>query len=167
MVRNDPDFAAVFVLKITEGRHHHDAVLLLLLISRVDLTGEIADVHIVEQSLEADHQIVRILGGIEVFRHGKHPDLALPQEIQIYRRMRPMPSESGHILDDHRVDPFFFHRRGDFFNPGTVEVHPADVVVEGLADDLITVLFGVLPDQLPLVFQRIHFLIVVARKPRV
>ena len=76
-----------------------------------------------------------------------------------------MPAEAGHILYKDSVDCLILHLFFDFTDAVAVKGHTADVVVEGLSDDLIALFVRELSDDFSLIVQRIHLVIVVAGEP--
>ncbi len=68
----------------------------------------------------------------------------LPEVINEERGLSFMSAESRHILNDNRLDSIVLDLFIYFINTLAVEVHTADIVVKGLADNFMPVLFGVL-----------------------
>ena len=159
---NDDHLTGVLVFEIPHRRDQHDALFLLLLVSRTDFLGDVPAVHIVEDSLEADHQLIILVACVDIFRHRQHPHIVFPQVVNKECRLRFVSAEAGKIFDDDGINRLFLHLIIDFFNALTVEVHPADIVVKGFSDDGVTVVFCVFHQNIFLIGQRIQFLVLVA-----
>ena len=59
-------FAGVLIFEITHRRDYNDARLLLLLVSRAYLFGDVAAVHIVKDSLESDDKLIVLVACVDV-----------------------------------------------------------------------------------------------------
>ena len=158
---DDDHLTGVLVFEIPHRRDQHDALFLLLLVSRTDFLGDVPAVHIVEDSLEADHQLVILVACVDVFRHRQHPHIVFPQVVNEECRLRFVSAEAGKVFDDDGINRLFLHLIIDFFNALTVEVHAADIVVKGFSDDGVTVVLRVFHQNIFLIGQRIQFLVLV------
>ena len=152
----------VFILEIAERRDGHDSFLLLLTIACADTAAAVACVEIVDKTLEADDEIVVFIECIDVLRCGKHSDIMLPQIVDEQRCLRPMTTKARQILDNDRFNFPCFNRLVDFIDALAVEVHTADIVIEGLAHNLVTVCDGIFINDFSLICQGIQFIILVA-----
>lgn len=85
----------------------------------------------------------------------------LPQVVNEDCGLRPVPPQPGEILDDDGFDLLLLHRLIDLVDARTVEVHAADVVVEGLSHHLVAVGHGIAIDDLPLIGQGIQFVVLI------
>ena len=63
---DDHHLSRVFVLEVSHGRDDDDAGFLLLLVARAYLFGDVAAVHIVEDSLESDDQFIVLIACVDV-----------------------------------------------------------------------------------------------------
>ena len=90
--------ARIFILEVSHRRNHYNALFLLLLVSRTDFLGDVPAVHIVEDSLEADHQLIILVACVDIFRHRQHPHIVLPQIVNEECRLRFVSAEAGKIF---------------------------------------------------------------------
>ena len=84
-----------------------------------------------------------------------------PQVVDKQSCLRSVTAQPGKILDNDRLDFPSFHNFVDFVNALAVEVHSADIVVKGLADDLVPVCDGVFINDFPLIRQGVQFIVLV------
>ena len=86
----------------------------------------------------------------------------LPQIVDEQRCLRPMTTKARQILDNDRFNFPCFNRLVDFIDALAVEVHTADIVIEGLAHNLVTVCDGIFINDFSLICQGIQLIILVA-----
>ena len=155
----------ILVLEIPEGRNHNQAVFLLLPVAGTHTPAAVPGVEIVYQSLEADDEIVVLVEGINVLRRGQDADVMLPKVIDEQRGLRPVASQPGQVLDDDCFDLSFLYDLVDFIDPRPVEMHSADVIVEGFANYFMSIADCEVENNLPLVRQGIQFIVLIAGEP--
>ena len=66
----DNDLFCVLILEIAERRDGHDALLLLLPVTGSHTTAAVTGIEVVDQSLEADDEIIVLVKGVDIFRCG-------------------------------------------------------------------------------------------------
>ena len=92
---------------------------------------------------------------------GKHSDIMLPQIVDEQRCLRPMTAKARQILDYDCFDAPGFNRLVDFIDALAVEVHSADIVIEGLAHNLVTVCDRIFINDFSLICQGVQLIILV------
>ena len=72
-----------------------------------------------------------------------------------------MPAQPGQIFDNDGIDTSGIHRFAELCNALPFEVHAGDVVIEGLAHDIVSVTESIAFDDAALVHQGVQFFIFV------
>ena len=151
----------ILILEVTEGRRDDDACFLLLSVASGHTAAAVSGVEVVHQSFEADDQIVGLVEGVDILRGGQHPDMILPQVVDEQSGLGSMPAQPGQVFDDDCIDAFGVHCFAQLGDAFPVEVHAGDVVVEGLAHDIVSVTESIAFDDAALVHQGVQFFIFV------
>lgn len=92
-------------LKLSKGRDHNDALFLLLTISRADSPTAVPGVEVIDQSLESNDKIVRLIEGVDISRGGEHPDIVLPQIVNEQSSLGAVPPQTGEVFHHDGLDP--------------------------------------------------------------
>ena len=79
--------------------------------------------------------------------------------------LRPVTAQARQVFNDDRFDLARFDHLIDFVDSLTVEVHTADIVIEGFAHHLVAVADGKVVYDFPLIIQRIQFFILISGQP--
>ena len=90
-----PDLPRIFVFPVAEGRRDHDAVFLLLTVSRPDLFANILRIIIVHQAADTDDQVIFVAECINALRGRDHTHLVFPQIIDEQCCLGPMAAKPG------------------------------------------------------------------------
>ncbi len=159
---NDDYLARVLVLEVAHRRDDDEAFSLLLTIPGADLFGDVAAVHVIEDALETDHELVILVARVDVFGDRQDADTVLAEKVDEDRRLCLVSAQTGEVFDDDGIDGFLLDFLIDLFDAVSVEVHAADIVIEGFTDDGIAVGFGVLDQDVSLIGQRVEFLVLIA-----
>ena len=136
---DNDDLAGVLILEVSHRRNNNDTLLLLLLIARAYLLGNITAVHIVENSLEADDQLIVLIACVDILGDRQHSDIILTKVVDKNSGLCLVSAQARQILNDDRINAFLIHFLINFFDTVTVEVHTADIIIEGLADYCVSV----------------------------
>ena len=89
------DLPRIFVFPVAEGRRDHDAVFLLLSVSRPDLFANILRLVIVHQAADTDDQVVFVAECINALRGRDHSHLVFPQIIDEQCSLGSMAAKPG------------------------------------------------------------------------
>ncbi len=119
-------------------------------------------IEIVEYLLETDEQVVIFVSGINAFGHGNHLNFVLAQVVNEECCLCSVMSKSAQILDKDNIDLAIINRIFEFAQAFSVEAHSRNVVVKALSNNLITILFGVVQQDLPLIMKTVRFLVLIA-----
>ena len=112
---------------------------MLLPVTGPHTAAAITGVEVVDQSLEANDEIIVLVKGIDVFRCGQDPHIALTEVVNEECGLCPVPAKAGQIFDDDGFNFPCLNHFIDFVDALTVEMHTADIVVEGFANHLVAV----------------------------
>ena len=85
----------ISIFPVSEGRRDHDAVFLLLAVSRPDLFANILRIIIIHQAADADDQVIFVAECINALRGRDHAHLAFPQVIDEQCGLGPMAAKPG------------------------------------------------------------------------
>ena len=135
---------------------------MLLTISCADSPAAVPGVEVIDQSFESNDEIVCLIEGVDIFRGGEHPDIVFPQIVDEQSGLGTVPPQTGEVFHHDGLDPSGFHRLADLIDSRPVEMHPADVVIEGFTHDFVSIGNGVVVDNIPLVAEGIEFLVLIS-----
>ena len=138
----DNDLFCVLVLEVAERRDGHDAFFLLLPVTGPHTTAAVAGIEVVDQPLKANDKIVVLIEGVDIFRCGQDPHIMFSEVVDKECGLRPVAAQAGQVFDNNRFDLARFDHLIDFVDSLTVEVHTADIVIEGFAHHLVAVADG-------------------------
>lgn len=138
----DNDLFCVLILEIAEGWDGHNTFLLLLPVTGPHTTAAIAGIEVVDQPLEADDEIIVLIKSVDIFRCGQDPHIMFTEIVDKECGLRPVTAQAGQVFNDDRFDLACFDHLIDFVDSLTVEVHTADIVIEGFAHHLVAVADG-------------------------
>ena len=125
----------------------------------------VAGIEVVDQPLEADDEIIVLVKSVDIFRCGQDPHIMFAEVVDKECCLRPVTAQAGQVFNDDRFDFARFDHLIDFVDSLTVEVHTADIVIEGFAHHLVAVADGKVIYDFPLVVQRIQFFILISGQP--
>ena len=125
----------------------------------------IAGIEVVDQPLEADDEIIVLIKSVDIFRCGQNPHIMFSEVVDKECGLCPVTAQAGQVFNDDRFDLARFDHLIDFVDALTVEVHTADIVIEGFAHHLVTVADGKVVYDFPLVVQRVQFFILISGQP--
>ena len=117
---------------------------------------------VIDQSLESNDEIIRLIEGVDIFRCGEHSNIVFPQIVDKQSGLCTMPPQTGEVFHHDGLDQSGFHYFIDFIDSGTIEVHPADIVIEGFAYHFVSIRNSVVVDDISLVAERIEFLVLIS-----
>jgi predicted P-loop ATPase/GTPase len=75
-----------------------------------------------------------------------------------------MPSQPGQVFDDDRIDHAILNRFCQFVDTCAVKVHTGNIVIEGAADNGVSIVESIAFDDVVLVFKGIELFIFVTRQ---
>ena len=90
-----PDLPRIFVFPVAEGRCDHNAVFLLLAVSRPDLFANILCIIIIHQAADTDDQVIFVVECINALRCRDHAHLVFPQVINKQCGLGPVAAKPG------------------------------------------------------------------------
>ena len=161
-LRNNDNLLGVLILEVSKGRDHDNALFLLLTISCADSSAAVPSIEVIDQPLESNDKIIRLIKGVDIFRCGEHSNIVFPEIVDEQSGLGTVPSQPGEVFHHNGLDPSGFYYFIDFIDSGTIEVHPADIVIEGFAHDFVSIGNGVVVDDIPLIAERIKFLVLIS-----
>ena len=159
---HNDNLLGVLILEVSKGRNHDNALFLLLTISCADSPAAVSSVEVIDQSLESNDEIIRLIKGVDIFGCREYPNVVFPQIVDEQSGLGTVPSQPGEVFHYDGLDQSGFYHFIDFIDSGTIEVHPADIVIEGFAHDFVSIGNGVVVDDIPLIAERIKFLVLIS-----
>ena len=120
---------------------------------------------VLDQPLEADDEIIVLVKGVDIFRCGQDPHIMFSEVVDKECCLRSVTAQAGQVFNDDRLDLARLDHLIDFVDALTVEVHTADIIIEGFAHHLVAVADGKVIYDFPLVIQRIQFFILISGQP--
>ena len=97
---------------------------------------------VLDQTLESDDEIIVLIEGVDIFRCGQDPHIMFSQIVDEQCGLRAVTAKAGQVFDDNRFDLARFDHLIDFVDALTVEVHTADIVIEGFTNHLVAIADG-------------------------
>ena len=84
-----------------------------------------------------------------------------PQVVDKQGSLRSVSTQAGQVFDNDGFNLARFDHFIDFIDALAVEVHSADIVIEGLTDNFMSVCDGVFVNDLSLICQGVQFIVLV------
>ena len=76
---HNDNLLGVLILEVSKGRNHDNALFLLLTISRADSSAAVPSIEVIDQSLESNDEIIRLIKGVDIFGCREYPNVVFPQ----------------------------------------------------------------------------------------
>lgn len=115
--------------------------------------------YVLDQSFESDDEIIVLIEGVDIFRCGQDPHIMFSEVVNKECCLRSVTAQAGQVFNDNRFDLARFDHLIDFVDALTVEVHTADIVIEGFANYFVTVADSKVVYDFSLVIQRVEFFV--------
>ena len=139
--------------------------LLLLPVAGSHTAAAVAGIKVVDQPFEADDEIIVLIKSVDIFCCRQNPHIMFSEIVDKECGLRPVTAQAGQVFNDDRFDLARFDHLIDFVDALTVEVHTADIVIEGFAHHLVAVADGKVVYDFSLVIQRVEFFVLISGQP--
>lgn len=106
---------------------------------------------VLEYPFKANHQIVVLVACVYVFGYRKHTHIIFTKIVYKHCGLRSVPSESGQVFNDYRVNAFILNGGVYFIYPLTVKMHSADVVIGRLTYNGAVIVCRIFPQYILLI----------------